>query len=167
MITSSYIHRIDLYLSSLHKRVMKIVSTVYVHSILIDCIVSHTKVNWQNPNSDHTKDIKTSLIILNGLYYVATTKEHSTIVVRNYGDSCESWRCSYHHKQCKKNSNDHSRNEYMIWIFHRNSCVHFFFISSHRDENDHKIKTSGIWEVQIFDWSNEKNQRLVSNTRGY
>ena len=30
-----------------------------------------------------------SLIILNGLSYLATTKEHSTIVVRNYGDSCK------------------------------------------------------------------------------
>ena len=29
------------------------------------------------------------IIILNGLSYVATTKEHSTIVVRNYGDNLE------------------------------------------------------------------------------
>ena len=43
-------------ISALHKRTLKIVLTVYVHSILIDCDY-HTKVNRQNPNFDHTKDI--------------------------------------------------------------------------------------------------------------
>ena len=37
----------------IHKRTLKIVSIVYVHSIFI----YHTKVNRQNPNFDHTIDI--------------------------------------------------------------------------------------------------------------
>ena len=48
------------------------------------------------------------LILLNGLSYVTETKEHSTIVVRNYGHSYENRRCLYHRKQCKTLSNDHS-----------------------------------------------------------
>ena len=48
-----------------------------------------------------------TLIILNGLSYEATTKEHSRIVVRNNGHSCENRRCLCHHKQFTTLSNDH------------------------------------------------------------
>ena len=52
--------------------------------------------------------LKISLIIMNGLSDVTTTKEHSSIVNRNYGASCEIRRCSCRHKQCKTLSIDHS-----------------------------------------------------------